>query len=99
MNIFEMLRQAKEAKEAMKDIKVIGKAGGDMVEVTMNAEYELEKVYIAPEVAQQHNAQFIADLVKAAFYDAITRLRQEIQSKMGSMMEGSDLLNLFGGNR
>ncbi len=100
MNIFDMVRRAKEAQEIMKNIRVSGKAGGDMVVITLNGNYEVENIHIAQEVIDKANATLIGDLVKAAFYDATTRLKREMQSQMGSVLPGGELFkNLLGGDQ
>ena len=100
MNIFDMVRRAKEAQEIMKNIRVTGKAGGDMVVITVNGNYEVEDIHIDSEVVAKNNAALIGDLVKAAFYDATTKLKREIQSQMGSVLPGGELFKgLLGGDQ
>ena len=100
MNILEMLRSAKEAKKIIKDIHVTGRAGGDMVEIALNGEHEVTEVHISKEMVQPNNTQLLQDLIKAAFYDASTKLKEELQSRLGPMMAHEDILkNLMGGGR
>ena len=59
-----------EMKEKMQNLKVTGKAGGGLVEVTMNGEKEVQKVKINPDCVDKEDVEGLEDLIMVAFQEA-----------------------------
>ena len=95
-NIAQLMQQAqkmqdqfKQAQEELGDIEVTGQAGGGLVEVVMNGQYEVRRVAIDPEIASDR--EMIEDLVAAAINDAINKVQEKTQEKMSGLTGGLNL--------
>jgi nucleoid-associated protein EbfC len=93
--MMEMLRnpqaiQAKmnELREKTALIRVTGSAGGGMVRITLNGALEMLSCEIAPEAVDPQDLPLLQDLVRAAYNDACTRVKDEVQRELASGMEG-----------
>jgi len=58
------------ARDALKEMTVEGSAGGGAVKVVMNAQRDVMKVAIAPEVLESGDAEMLEDLLLSALRDA-----------------------------
>lgn len=104
MNPMDMLKnfqglqeKLKESQAKLKAMSVTGSAGGDMVRVTINGEFTVLSVEISDEVIDEKDKEMTQDLVRAAFTDATTKLREELQTEMGNLTGGLDIPpGLFG---
>ena len=70
-------------------IRVEGTAGGGMVTVKMDGHKNVLGVKIDPEVAG--DVEMLQDLVLAACNDAVKKVDDESQKKMGGMLGGMGL--------
>jgi len=98
INPFELMKnfqniQAKlgEAQEKLKDLKVTGSAGGDMVRVEMNGQLEVLNVKIGAEAVDPRDIDMLQDLVRAAMQDALTKIKEAIHEQMTSITGGMGL--------
>lgn len=98
INPFELLKnfqniQAKmtEAQERLKELKVTGSSGGDMVRVEMNGHFEITAVAIGPEAVDPRDVEMLQDLVRAAVQDALTKVKDGIREQMASLTGGVGL--------
>lgn len=104
MNPMDMLKnfqglqeKLKESQAKLKTMSVTGTAGGDMVRITINGEFRVLSVEIADEVITEQDKEMTQDLVRAAFTDATTRLKEQLQQEMSSLTGGMDIPpGLFG---
>ena len=83
-NFTDMLSKAKKMQEKMKEvqdiikkIEVQGKAGGDLVTVTLTGDYDLKSIEISDE-AKKEKQEIINDLIKAAYNNAKENLKKKI---------------------
>lgn len=105
MNPFEMFKnlgqlqeQLAEVQRAVKEIRVTGVAGGDLVTVEMSGEFHLLSVKIADELMDPSESTMLADLVVAAHNDAVARVRTALQEQFGGMLGDLPIPpGLFGG--
>ena len=58
------------ARDALKDMRVEGSAGGGAVKVVMNAQRDVMKIAIDPEVLEGGDAEMLEDLLLSALRDA-----------------------------
>ncbi|ADK79247.1 YbaB/EbfC family nucleoid-associated protein [Sediminispirochaeta smaragdinae] len=90
----------KDMQEQLKDIVVIGTAGGGMVVIEMNGQMQIIGVRIEREVVDPEDIGMLEDLVRAAFNDAFAKVREEMQNKLsgglGNLNLPPDLLNNLG---
>jgi hypothetical protein len=98
MNPFDLLKQfgniqekMKETQERLRQIRVTGTAGGDMVQVDLNGHLEVLSVRISTEAMDPQDRSLLEDLVRAAFSDALTKAKDRIREEMVSIGGGLDL--------
>jgi hypothetical protein len=92
-NMQAMMKQAQQMQEKMQAevalIRVEGSAGGGMVTVKMDGHKSVTGVKIDAEVAG--DVEMLQDLVVAACADAVKKVDDEQQRKMGGMLGGMGL--------
>ena len=92
-NMQQIMRQAQQAQEKLQkdiaQIKVEATAGGGMVSVKMDGQKNLLAVKIDPEVAG--DVEMLQDMFMAACGEAVRKVDEEIQGKMGGLMSGMGL--------
>ena len=106
MNPFDLLKQfgniqekMKEAQERFRQVRVTGSAGGDMVQVELNGNLEVLGVRISPEAitaagsgpAGAADLAMLEDLVRAAFSDALGRVKEKLRDEMSAIGGGLNL--------
>jgi nucleoid-associated protein EbfC len=92
-NMQQMMRQAQQMQEKLQQeialIKVEASAGGGMVSVQMDGQKNLLSVKIDPEVAG--DVEMLQDLIVAAVSEALKKVNEAVQQKMGGMLGGMGL--------
>ena len=100
MNIAEMMSmlnpqaiqaRMEELKRKTSAISATGSAGGGMVKVTLNGNLDMLACEIAPEVVDPAELALLQDLVRAAYNDASSKVREELQREISSGFEGMSL--------
>jgi len=93
--IMEMLRnpqamQARitELREKTARIQATGSSGGGMVLVTLNGELEMLSCAISPEAMAAGDVALLGDLVRGAFNDAASKVKEAVQSELSAEMGG-----------
>jgi DNA-binding YbaB/EbfC family protein len=93
INPFDILKNAQKIQEQMGsfqeklgDIMVTGSAGGGMVEIDINGRMEILRIRILPEAVDGKDMEMLQDLVTAAFTGAMDKVKEALNSKMGSLM-------------
>jgi DNA-binding YbaB/EbfC family protein len=92
MNPFDLMKNAQKIQEQMgafqeklSTIIVTGSAGGGMVEVDMNGKMELVDIHLSSEVVDPSDIDMLQDLIKAAFTNAMEKVKETIGQEMGSI--------------
>jgi nucleoid-associated protein EbfC len=84
--IMEMMKSAYQMQQQMQDElrhkKVEGSSGGGMVTITMNGQFEIEKIKIDPSLTQMNDIHFLEDMVRAAVNDATKNARNIMSEQM-----------------
>jgi DNA-binding YbaB/EbfC family protein len=92
-NMGAMMKQAQQMQQRLQEeiaqIRVEASAGGGMVTVKMDGQKNVLAVQIDPEVAG--DVEMLQDMVMAAFNEAVKKVEQESQAKMGGMLGGMGL--------
>lgn len=97
-NMGQLQETMQEAQKKLKETVVTGSAGGGMVSVTLNGEFQVKDVSIAPEAVDPDDVQMLQDLIRAAHNDAAARVREELQSNLSSLAGGLNIPpGMFGG--
>ena len=80
MNMNALMQQAKKmqeqmmkAQEELDSAEVVGKAGGDMVTVTMNGKKELKSIKLSKTAVDPDDVEMLEDLIVAAYNDAFKK--------------------------
>src|ERR1700712_4554430 len=88
-----MMKQVQQMQQKMQEqiatIRVEASAGGGMVSVKMDGQKNVLGVKIDPEVAG--DVEMLQDMMMAAFNEAVKKVDEESQSKMGGMLGGLGL--------
>ena len=84
----ELEKKMKESQEAIKKIEVIGKSGGDLVNVKLNGEGEMISVEISEKLFTEEK-NVVEDLIKAAHNNEKAELKskttEEISKSSGNL--------------
>jgi len=96
VNPFELMKNlknveenAKKMKEELAKITATGSSGGNIVQVTINGQFEMLSVKIDP--IAQGDIPMLQDLIVAAHHNAFEKIQEEIKAKAGDMLGGMDL--------
>ncbi|MCC6368933.1 MAG: YbaB/EbfC family nucleoid-associated protein [Bryobacterales bacterium] len=92
-NMQAAMKQAQQMQARMQEeiakIRVEGSAGGGMVVVSMDGQKNILSVKIDKEVAG--DVEMMQDLILAACNEAVRKVDEAIQQKMGGMLGGLGL--------
>jgi DNA-binding YbaB/EbfC family protein len=92
-NMQNMMKQAQQMQQKLQEqiaaIRVEASAGGGMVSVKMDGNKNVLAVTIDPEVAG--DVEMLQDMVRAAVNEAVKKVEEESQQKMGGMLGGLGL--------
>jgi len=80
----------KKAQDELATLEVTGESGAGLVKVTMSCNHNVRRVDIDVSLMQD-DKEMIEDLVAAATNDAVRRVAEMSQEKMGSLTGGMDL--------
>ena len=78
----------KRAQEELAQIEVEGQSGAGLVKVTMTCKHDVKRVAIDPSLLAD-DKDMLEDLVAAAFNDAVRRVEETTQEKMGKLHRGA----------
>lgn len=98
MNPFELLKntsalkeQAEKLKEEMAAITAEGSAGGRMVTVKLNGQFEMQEIHLDPLCVDNRDIKMQEDLIVAAHRDAISKVQEQIKEKSNSILGGLNI--------
>ncbi|WP_044882567.1 YbaB/EbfC family nucleoid-associated protein [Neochlamydia sp. EPS4] len=57
--------------------EVVGSAGNGLVSITLSGEHELKQIKIKPECVDPEDIEGLEDLIKAAYKDAFSKLKEQ----------------------
>jgi DNA-binding YbaB/EbfC family protein len=86
----QMQEKMKKAQDELATLEVTGESGAGLVKVTMSCNHNVRRVDIDVSLMQD-DKEMIEDLVAAATNDAVRRVAEMSQEKMGSLTGGMDL--------
>ena len=92
MNMNALMQQAKKmqeqmqkAQEELEQAEIVGKAGGEMVVVTMNGKKEIKSIKLDKTAVDPDDIEMLEDLIIVAIKDASQKADEMSASKMGPM--------------
>lgn len=84
--------QFSKIQNQLQSSEAIGTAGNGLVTITLSGEQELKQIKIKPECVDPEDIEGLEDLIKAAYNDAL----QKIKAQSPSMPSGMPDLSQFG---
>jgi hypothetical protein len=97
-----LLKQAQEMQARMTKIQeelaqktVQGSAGGGMVQVTVNGQFNLIEVKIEPSVINGNEKEMLQDLIVAAVNDGMRKARELASNEMSKLTGGFKIPGLM----
>ena len=92
MNMNALMQQAKKmqeqmqkAQEELENAEIVGKAGGEMVVVTMNGKKEIKSIKLDRTAVDPDDVEMLEDLIIVAIKDASAKADAMSGEKMGPM--------------
>ncbi|MDX1556278.1 MAG: YbaB/EbfC family nucleoid-associated protein, partial [Xanthomonadales bacterium] len=85
----KMQQEMEKAKEELARLEVTGEAGGGLVRVTMDGRHAVKRVTIDPSLLE--DVEMLEDILAAAINDAVNRLAEANDQKMGDLTAGLPL--------
>lgn len=92
MNMNALMQQARKMQEQMEKAQaeleaaeVVGKAGGDMVTVTMTGKREIKSIKLSREAVDPDDIEMLEDLIIVAIKDAQTKAEELSSNAMGGL--------------
>jgi DNA-binding YbaB/EbfC family protein len=86
----QMQDKMKKAQDELASLEVTGESGAGLVKVTMTCNHNVRRVDIDQSLMEE-DKDMIEDLVAAATNDAVRRVAETSQEKMGSVTNGMNL--------
>ncbi len=83
----ELEAKMKESQEKIKDIKVIGVAGGDAVKLTLNGDGEMIQLELSQSIVNEDKS-IIEDLIIAAHNNAKSQLKSKTSEEISKATNG-----------
>ena len=103
MKLDDMLKRARDMQQRMEDaradlktLRAVGESGGGLVKITLNGNYEALRVEIEPSALSEERTM-LQDLIQAAINDAVRRVAESQQERMGEVAKQIGLPGLPGG--
>jgi DNA-binding YbaB/EbfC family protein len=89
-NLAKKLQQAQakmdKVQNELKSQTFTGKAGGDVVKIMINGDYEILEVSIDKEIVDPDDVEMLQDLITAAFNDALSQVKDKNNEMMSQLM-------------
>ncbi|WP_396587075.1 YbaB/EbfC family nucleoid-associated protein [Bermanella sp. R86510] len=86
----KMQEKMQKAQEELANAETTGEAGGGLVKVVMTGRHDVKSVNLDDSLMEE-DKEIIEDLLAAAVNDAVRKIEETSQQKMGSMTEGLGL--------
>jgi hypothetical protein len=84
----ELQARMTQMQERLRDVRVTGTAGGEMVRLEIDGQFTVRGVTIAPEVVDRQEVRMLEDLIRAAFTDAVTKLKERLREETAALTGG-----------
>ncbi len=81
----DMQKKIQDAQAELAELEVIGRAGGDMVEVVLGCDYTVSSVTIKPEAVDPDDVEMLEDLIVAGLKDALSLVEEQRKELLGPM--------------
>lgn len=92
LNPFDIMKNAKEIQAKINNLKeeldqevVEGVSGGGLVKIRLKGSFEIESIVLDPISVDNRDVPMLQDLIRAAHNDAIAKLKELLQRKLGPL--------------
>ena len=89
----QMQENLRKAQEELARVEVTGSAAGGLVSVVMTCRHDVKRVTIDPGLLKD-DKEVLEDLVAAAVNDAVRKVEETTQQKMGGLTAGFNIPGL-----
>jgi nucleoid-associated protein EbfC len=79
----------------LETIEVTGSAGNGLVEITLNGSNEMKKIKIRPDCVDPEDVEGLETLIKAAYDDASSKLKENSEESLGMVNGIPDMASLL----
>lgn len=86
----QMQEKMAKMQEELANAEVTGQSGAGLVSVVMTGRHDVKRISI-DDILMQEDKEVLEDLIAAAVNDAVRKVEQNSQDKMGSMTAGMQL--------
>ena len=89
----QMQEKMQKMQEELANAEVTGQSGGGLVSVVMTGRHDVKRVSIDQSLmsTDEDDKEVLEDLIAAALNDAVRKIEQSSQDKMGGMTAGMQL--------
>lgn len=84
----KMQQEMTKAQEELASTVVTGNAAGESVKVEVSCDHRVRSVKIAPEAIDPQDAETLEDLIMVAMNDALKKVEETSQNRMGQLTGG-----------
>jgi hypothetical protein len=96
IRLMNMLKKATDFKQKiegeLKNMQTTGSAGGGIVKIQMNGVFEVEKVFIDPDIFNQKDNKFLEDLIKSSVNDSTKKVKDTLIDKIKDLVGNLNFL-------
>lgn len=86
----QMQKQMQKAQEELANTELTGEAGAGLVKIVMTGRHDVKRVQIDDSLLSE-DKEMLEDLIAAAVNDAVRKVEDYSQKKMGSATQGLNL--------
>lgn len=86
----QMQKQMQKAQEELANTELTGESGAGLVKVVMTGRHDVKRVQIDDSLLKE-DKEMLEDLIAAAVNDAVRKVEDYSQKKMGSVTQGLNL--------
>ncbi len=91
----KMQQEMSKAQEELAQTVVSGTASGGAVTVEMTCDHRVKSVHLAPEAVDPQDVETLEDLLVVAFNDALKKIDETTQNRMGRLTGGMKIPGLM----
>ncbi len=86
----QMQKQMQKAQEELAQTELVGESGAGLVKVTMTGRHDVKRVHLDESLLSE-DKEILEDLIAAAVNDAVRKVEDYSQKKMGGVTQGLNL--------
>ena len=91
----KMQQEMAKAQDELASTVVTGTASGESVKVEMTCDHRVKSVTVSPQAVDPQDVETLEDLLVVAFNDALKKIDETAQSRMGRLTGGMKIPGLM----